>query len=104
PRCRRWNACDWDGPVACARRRRTGHLAALAGVTSQFETVEGGDMEGLPAVATLRDASAIFFFHRAQWHTVGKVIFNMNPAMAIEHFKNQYEPVNNGRDGESKQG
>jgi hypothetical protein len=31
-------------------------------------------------------------------YTVGKTIFNMNPAMAIEHFKNQYEPVKNSRE------
>ena len=99
PRGLRWKACDWNGPLAFARERRTGHLAALAGVTIQFEAVEGSDMEGLPAVSNLRDASAVFFFHRGQWHTVGKVIFNMNPTMAIEHFKNQYEPVQNSRDG-----
>jgi len=102
PRGLRWKNCDWDGPVAFARERRTGQLAALAGVTIQFEAVEGSDMEGLPAVATLRDASAVFFFHRGQWHTVGKIIFNMNPTMAIEHFKNQYEPVRNSRDGHSQ--
>jgi len=101
PRGLRWKNCDWDGPVAFARERRTGQLAALAGVTIQFEAVEGSDMEGLPAVSTLRDASAVFFFHRGQWHTVGKTIFNMTPAMAIEHFKNQYEPVKNNRDHHS---
>jgi hypothetical protein len=101
PRGLRWKNCDWDGPVAFARERRTGQLAALAGLTIQFEAVEGGDMEGLPAVSTLRDASAVFFFHRGQWHTVGKTIFNMTPAMAIEHFKNQYEPVKNNRDHHS---
>jgi hypothetical protein len=26
----------------------------------------------------------------------------MNPAMAIEHFKNQYEPVRNSREGQGK--
>ncbi len=101
PRGLRWKNCDWDGPVAFARERRTGQLAALAGLTIQFEAVEGSDMEGLPAVSTLRDASAVFFFHRGQWHTVGKTIFNMTPAMAIEHFKNQYEPVKNNRDHHS---
>ena len=49
-----------------------------------------GTPTGLPAV---------FFSHRRQWHTVGKTIFNMNPAMAIEHFKNQYEPVKDSREG-----
>ena len=48
-----------------------------------------------PHMAQGRDATAVFFVHRGQWHTVGKTIFNMNPAMAIEHFKNQYEPVKN---------
>jgi hypothetical protein len=104
PRGLLWKNCDWDGPVAFARERRTGHLAALAGVTIQFEAAPGSDMEGLPAVGTLRDASAVFFFHRGQWHTVGKTIFNMNPAMAIEHFKNQYEPVKNSREGHPQSG
>jgi hypothetical protein len=104
PRGLRWKNCDWNGPVAFARERRTGQLAALAGVTIQFEAVEGSDMEGLPAVSTLRDASAVFFFHRGQWHTVGKALFNMNPAMAIEHFKNQYEPLLNSRDGHHQPG
>src|SRR5207247_10546449 len=96
-RALRWKACDWDGPVAFARERRTGHLAALAGVTIQFEAVEGGDMEGLPAVGTLRDASAVFFFHRGQRHTVGRVICNMNRAMPTEPFKKQYEPWSTSR-------
>ncbi len=99
PRGLRWKNCDWDGPVAFTRERRTGQLAALAGVTIQFEAVEGSDMEGLPAVSTLRDATGVFFFHRGQWHTVGKTIFNMTPAIAIEHFKNQYEPVKDSREG-----
>jgi hypothetical protein len=65
--------------VAFARERATGQLAALASVTIQFEAVEGGDMEGLPAVGNLRDASAVFFFHRGRWHTAGRAVFNLNP-------------------------
>ena len=48
-------------------------------------------MEGEPAVGNLRNASAVFFFHRGHWETVGKAVFNMNPGEAIDHFKNQYE-------------
>lgn len=91
PRGLRWKSCEWDRGAAFARDRKSGQLAALVGVTVRFEAVEGGDMEGLPAVNNLRNASAVFFFHRGQWHSVGKVIFNLNPAEAIEHFKNQYE-------------
>ena len=76
-----------------ARDRRSGELAALVPVTIQFEAVEGSDMEGLPAVGNLRNASAVFFFHRGQWQTVGKAVFNMNPDEALSHFKNQYEHI-----------
>lgn len=93
PRGLRWKSCDWESEVDFARDRKSGQLAALVPVTLRFEAIEGGDMEGLPAVGIPRNASAVFFFQRGQWHTVGKVIFNMNPAEAIEHFKNQYERV-----------
>jgi hypothetical protein len=93
PRGLRWKRCEWGEAVAFARERGTGQLAALASVTIQFEAVEGGDMEGLPAVGNLRDASAVFFFHRGRWHTTGKAVFNLNPDEAVAHFRNQYEPL-----------
>jgi hypothetical protein len=93
PRGLRWTAIDWDDQVLFARERHTGHIAALIGATIQFEAVEGSDMEGLPAVGNLRNASAVFFFQRGHWHTVGKAVFNLNPAEVLERFKNQYERV-----------
>src|SRR5262245_42211470 len=93
PRGLRWKECQWDSEVEFARDRQSGLIAALVQVTIQFEAVEGSDMEGLPAVSNLRNASAVFFFQRGQWHTVGKAVFNMNPDEAIDHFKNQYERV-----------
>ena len=48
-------------------------------------------MEDLPAVGNLRNASAVFFFHRGQWHTIGKAVFNLNPDEALNHFHKQYE-------------
>lgn len=93
PRGLRWKGIDWDNKVLFARERRTGQLAALVGATIRFAAVEGSDMEGLPAVGNLRNASAVFFFHRGHWHTVGKAIFNLNPDEALEHFKTQYERV-----------
>jgi hypothetical protein len=93
PRGLRWKECQWDGEVELARDKRSGQIAALAPVTIEFEAIEGSDMGGLPAVGNLRNASAVFFFHRGQWQTVGKAVFNMNPNEAIQHFKNQYERV-----------
>jgi hypothetical protein len=91
PRGLRWKACDWEFGVEFARERATGQLAALVGVTIQFEAIEGSDMEGLPAVGNLRNASAVFFYHGDRWHTTGKAVFNLNPDEALTHFHNQYE-------------
>jgi hypothetical protein len=94
PRGLRWKRCDWENRVELARERGTGRLAALVGVTIRFEAIPGSDMEGLPAVGNLRNASAVFFFDRGRWHTVGKAVFNMNPDEAIAHY--QYERVQVG--------
>src|SRR5438105_7625197 len=93
PRGLRWKDCAFETAVELARDRQTGQLVALVPVTVQFEAIAGSDMEGLPAVGNLRNASAVFFFQRGQWLTVGKAIFNMNPEEVIAHFKNQYERV-----------
>jgi hypothetical protein len=91
PRGLRWKACDWAPGAEFARERGTGQIAALVPVTIQFEAIEGSDMEGLPAVGNLRNASAVFFFHQGQWHTTGKTVFNLNPDEALNHFKNLYD-------------
>lgn len=93
PRGLRWVDCAFDREVVFARDRKTRQLVALVLVSIRFEAVEGSDMEGLPAVNNLRNASAVFFFHRGQWQTAGKAVFNLSPAEALRHFRNQYEPV-----------
>jgi hypothetical protein len=93
PRGLRWVDCAFDGEVVLARDRNNRQLVALIPATIRFEAVEGSDMEGLPAVQNLRNASAVFFFHAGQWRTAGKAVFNMNPGEALEHFRNQYEAV-----------
>lgn len=93
PRGLRWVDCDWSDEVTFVRERQSGHIAALVGVTIQFEAIPGGDMEGVEAVGNLRNASAVFFFQNGHWHTVGKAVFNMNPDEAVRHFQNQYEPL-----------
>jgi hypothetical protein len=91
PRGLRWKACEWSPELEMVREKQTGRLAALIGVTIAFEAIEGGDMEDLPAVANLRNACAVFFFHKGAWHTTGKAIFNLNPDEVIERFATQYE-------------
>lgn len=93
PRGLRWVGCDFEEGLELVRDRRSGQLVGLVAVTIRFEAVEGSDMEGLPAVGNLRHASAVFYIERGQWNTVGKAVFNMSPAEALEHFHNQYERV-----------
>ncbi|MHB1425679.1 MAG: hypothetical protein ACYC3I_21125 [Gemmataceae bacterium] len=91
PRGLRWTAIEWEPSVEFARELDSGRLAALVGITIQFEAIEGSDMEGLPAVANPRNASAVFFFHQNRWRTIGKAVFNFNPDEALVHFQNQYQ-------------
>jgi hypothetical protein len=93
PRGLAWKDCQWEDGVLFVRDRQIGQIAALVGVTIQFEAVVGSDMEGLPAVGNLRNASAVFFFNKGRWGTVGRAVVNMNPNEAVEHFKNQYERI-----------
>ena len=93
PRGLRWQALEWEPGLELAREKETGKLAGLVGVNISFEAVEGGDMEDLPAVGLLRNATAVFFLHRGVWRTTGKVIMNLNPDEAIRHFGGQYERV-----------
>jgi hypothetical protein len=97
PRGLRWKGCEWASDVELARERASGQLAALVGITIQFEAVEGSDMEGLPAVANLRNASAVFFFQDGRWHTTGKTLFNLNPDEALERLATHYERLNSGK-------
>lgn len=93
PRGLMWKECQWEDDALLVRERRHGQIAALVGVTIQFEAVPGGDMEDLPAVGNLRNASAVFFFNKGHWSTVGRAVFNKNPSEALDHFKNQYEKL-----------
>jgi hypothetical protein len=93
PRGLKWQECKFDPSVDFVRDRQTGDIVALVATSISFEAIPGGDMEDNPNVGLLRNASAVFYFHKGHWNTVGKAVFNMNPDEAIEHFKNQYEPL-----------
>jgi hypothetical protein len=93
PRGLQWVNCDFDNEVAYARDRSNGQLRALVGVTISFEATPGGGMEDVEAVSNLRCATAVFRFHRNQWETEGRAIFNLRPDEAILHFKHELEAV-----------
>lgn len=93
PRGLRWLACDWHDRVTFARDTHSGLLTAFVGVNIRFEAVEGGDMEDVEAVSTIRDAAAVFHYRRGRWGTGGRALFNMNPDDALTRLEGQFEPV-----------
>lgn len=93
PRGLRWVECDWLPSVTFARDRQSGLLTAFVAVNIRFEAVEGGDMEGVEAVGNIRDAAAVFHYHRGRWGTGGRALFNMNPTDAVDRLQGQYDPV-----------
>ena len=93
PRGLRWGDCDWLSSVTFARDRQTGLMTAFAGINIRFEAIEGGDMEDVAAVGTVRDAVAVFHFHNGKWGTGGKALFNMNADEAISRLTAQFEAV-----------
>lgn len=93
PRGLRWVDCDWQNSVSFGRDVNTGLLTAFVAVNIRFEAVEGGDMEDVEAVGTIRDAAAVFHYQRGRWGTGGKALFNMNPQDALARLQGQFERV-----------
>jgi hypothetical protein len=93
PRGLKWLDGDWQSEVTFARACDTGLLTAFVGLQIRFEAIPGRDMEGLAAVDTVRDAAAVFHYHRGRWNTAGRVLMNMNPAEAVTRLVGQFDPV-----------
>ena len=96
PRGLRWLDCDWLDAVTFARDRQSQLLTAFAGINIRFEAIEGGDMEDVAAVGTVRDAVAVFHFQNGSWGTGGKALFNMGVQDVVERLAAQFEPLAGG--------
>lgn len=84
PRGLRWTRCDWLEDYVLVREAESGMLTLFLGVNVSFEAVEGGDMEGVEAVSTIRDGSAVFHALQGRWGSGGRVLFNMDPLTASQ--------------------
>lgn len=93
PRGLRWVRCDWQPAYSLAREARSGLLTAFVSIELHFEAIEGGDMEEVAAVGTVRDACAVFHYQHGQWGTGGKALFNMNATDAVERLAGQFMPA-----------
>lgn len=86
PRGLRWAACRITGDAVLVRDAATGGIVALVPVVIDFEPVEGGAMEDVPAAREPRPATAVFSFHQGNWHTAGRVVFNHTPEQTVAAF------------------
>lgn len=93
PRGVRWIECDWQPGVTFARDKKSRLLTAFVAVNVRFEAVEGGEMEDVAFVSTIRDAAAVFHYRDGVWGTGGRALFNMNPQDAVKQLVAEYEPV-----------
>ena len=93
PRGLKWLDGDWQSEVTFARACDTGLLTAFVGLQIRFEAIAGGEMEGIAAVDTVRDAAAVFHYQKGRWGTGGRVLMNMNPAEAVTRLVGQFEPL-----------
>ncbi len=93
PRGLRWVDCDWQNGVTFARDKQSGLLTAFVAVNIRFEAIEGGEMEDVAAVSTIRDAAAVFHYRDGVWGTGGRALFNMNPQDAVRQLSGQFSPI-----------
>jgi len=88
-----WSDCDFDDEAIFATDRNTGQLRAFVGLSVRIEAVEEDAIADAPFPDSFRAATAVFLFHAPEWTTEGRVLFNLNPFEAIEHFKHELEMV-----------
>jgi hypothetical protein len=93
PRGLTWKSCEFGKELELAFDKQNREIVGLVTVTIAFEAIPGSDMEGLPAVANLRSASAVFSWRRNQWTTAGRTVFNLSPLEALLHFGDKYERI-----------
>ena len=82
PRGLRWKNCEWLSTFALVEDTTQEMFTMFCGVNVYFEAIEGGDMEDVAAVSTVRDGSAVFHLQNGRWGSGGRILFNMPPATA----------------------
>ena len=87
PRGLSWKQCDLETGQLFATDRSNGELYALVGATISFAAIPGGGMEDVEAVGNLRSATAVFVHRNGRWTTEGRVVFNLDPQQALQHYQ-----------------
>ena len=93
PRGLRWSDVHFDDDVLYVRERRSGSLKAFVAIEVSFEAIEGGGMEEVEAVSTVRAATAEFVYDTGRWLTDGRVYFNLLPSATVKYLGADLELV-----------
>ena len=93
PRGLRWSDVHFDDDVLYVRDRRSRCLKALVAIEVSFEAIEGGGMEEVEAVSTVRAATAEFLYDNGRWLTDGRVYFNLLPSATVKYLSSDLELV-----------
>lgn len=93
PRGLSWEKCKLGDDHVFAVDRTTGDLYALVEATISFAAIPGGGMEDVEAVGNLRYATAVFVHRDGNWSSDGQVVFNLEPAQALERFAESLAPL-----------
>ena len=93
PRGLRWSDVHFDDDVLYVRDRRSRCLKALVAIEVSFEAIEGGGMEEVEAVSTVRAATAEFLYDNGRWLTDGRVYFNLLPSATVKYLGSDLELV-----------
>jgi hypothetical protein len=98
PRGLDWQHIEWQGPVFLAWDRPAGQYVALIEIAVQFAAREGGEMEGVDAVALAKSGTARFVWSGRHWLPVGRVLFNLAPEDVLRQFTVQLAALGVGAD------
>lgn len=93
PRGLAWKKCDFQDGLTLARDRATGEFIGLVAARISFEAIEGGGMEDVEAVGSVRAATAVLVWKNGAWTTEGRAVFNLDPPAVLSHYKESLDPL-----------
>ncbi|MFO0823135.1 MAG: hypothetical protein U0792_08440 [Gemmataceae bacterium] len=98
PRGLRWVKCEITGSAVQFEDLANRGSSRLVPVLIRFEAEEGSKTHGRRSdgPGTTRPATAVFSFHRGDWATAGRVVFNHTPDQTIGAFGQQFRVIDHG--------
>lgn len=91
PGAPRWVDCTFEDAVTYARNLLTGEISAFVGVTIELEPT--GQFSPFDGEELRRTGTAVFRYDGRQWHTDGRLIYDLSPQETIYFYKSDLKPL-----------